>query len=186
MWGPYDCAIRLLRYRARRNCHALEHSNWDQLPRDRRALCCSSVYNIRLLDQMLAIVAGATLISYMIYTAYAEVEAKLGTRYLYLTVLFVAFGILRYLYLIDARNEGDDPARLLIRDMPLLLTVLLWISADKIVALVLGCAPRFLEINKCWNNCPAALISIRAQFSGVQRAGLWRLGDRHHLPTSAP
>lgn len=70
--------------------------------------------------------------------------------------------------------------------MPLLLTVLLWISADMIVALVLGCAPRFLEINKCWNNCPAALISIRAQFSGVQRAGLWRLGDRHHLPTSAP
>jgi 4-hydroxybenzoate polyprenyltransferase len=69
-------------------------------------------YSVRLLDQMLAIVAGATLISYMIYTASAEVEAKLGTRYLYLTVPFVAFGILRYLYLVDARNEGGDPARL--------------------------------------------------------------------------
>jgi len=57
-----------------------------------------------LLDQMLAIVAGATMISYMIYTASAEVEAKLGTRNLYLTVPFVAFGILRYLYLVDARN----------------------------------------------------------------------------------
>jgi len=67
-------------------------------------------YSVRLLDQMLAIVAGATLISYMIYTASAEVEAKLGTQYLYLTVPFVAFGILRYLYLIDARNEGGDPA----------------------------------------------------------------------------
>jgi 4-hydroxybenzoate polyprenyltransferase len=87
-------------------------------------------YSLRLLDQMLAIVAGATLISYMIYTASAEVEAKLGTRYLYLTVPFVAFGILRYLYLVDARNEGGDPARLLIRDKPLLLTVLLWIAAD--------------------------------------------------------
>lgn len=90
-------------------------------------------YSVRLLDQMLAIVAAATLISYMIYTASAEVEAKLGTRYLYLTVPFVAFGILRYLYLVDARNEGGDPARLLIRDTPLLMTVLLWIAADVIL-----------------------------------------------------
>jgi hypothetical protein len=43
---------------------------------------------------MLAIVGAATLVSYRIYTASAEVEAKLGTRYLYLTLPFVAFGIL--------------------------------------------------------------------------------------------
>jgi 4-hydroxybenzoate polyprenyltransferase len=89
-----------------------------------------SQYSIRLIDQMIAIVAGATLVSYMIYTASAEVEAKLGTRHLYLTVPFVAFGILRYLYLIDERNEGGDPARLLTRDKPLLLAVILWIAAD--------------------------------------------------------
>ena len=89
-----------------------------------------SQYSIRLIDQMLAIVAGATLVSYMIYTASAEVAAKLGTHYLYLTVPFVAFGILRYLYLVDKRNEGGDPSRLLIRDRPLLITVLLWIAAD--------------------------------------------------------
>jgi 4-hydroxybenzoate polyprenyltransferase len=90
-------------------------------------------YSVRLIDQMVAIVAGATLISYMNYSASAEVEAKLGTRYLYLTVPFVAFGILRYLYLVDVRNEGGDPARILIRDSPLLLTVLLWIAADVIL-----------------------------------------------------
>jgi 4-hydroxybenzoate polyprenyltransferase len=93
-------------------------------------------YSVGLLDQMLAIVAGATLISYMIYTASAEVEAKLGTPHLYLTVPFVAFGILRYLYLVDAHNEGGDPARLLIRDRPLLVTVLLWIATDLILLYV--------------------------------------------------
>ena len=87
-------------------------------------------YSLRLLDQMLSIVAGATLISYMIYTASAEVEAKLGTRYLYMTVPFVTFGILRYLYLIDARNEGGDPSRLLLRDKGLLVAVILWIATD--------------------------------------------------------
>lgn len=90
-------------------------------------------YSVPLIDQMLAIVGGATLVSYMIYTASAEVEAKLGTQYLYLTLPLVAFGILRYLYLIDARDEGGDPARTLIRDTPLLLTVLLWIAADVIL-----------------------------------------------------
>ncbi len=90
-------------------------------------------YSIRLLDQMLSIVAGATIVSYMIYTVSVEVEAKLGTRYLYLTVPFVAFGILRYLFLVDARDEGGDPARLLIRDKPLLLTLLLWVATDVVL-----------------------------------------------------
>jgi 4-hydroxybenzoate polyprenyltransferase len=89
-----------------------------------------SQYSVRLVDQMISIVAGATLVSYMIYTASAEVEAKLGTRHLYLTVPFVAFGILRYLYLIDERNEGGDPARVLIHDRPLMLAVALWIITD--------------------------------------------------------
>jgi 4-hydroxybenzoate polyprenyltransferase len=89
-----------------------------------------SQYSVRLVDQMISIVAGATLVSYMIYTASAEVEAKLGTPYLYLTVPFVAFGILRYLYLIDERNEGGDPATLLLQDRPLLLAVVFWILTD--------------------------------------------------------
>jgi 4-hydroxybenzoate polyprenyltransferase len=89
-----------------------------------------SQYSVRLVDQMISIVAGATLVSYMIYTASAEVEAKLGTPYLYLTVPFVAFGILRYLYLIDERDEGGDPAKLLLKDRPLLIAVALWILTD--------------------------------------------------------
>jgi 4-hydroxybenzoate polyprenyltransferase len=87
-------------------------------------------YSVRLIDQMISIVAAATLVGYMIYTASPEVEQKLGTKYLYVTVPFVVLGILRYLYLIHERNEGGDPARLLLKDRPLLLSVLLWIATD--------------------------------------------------------
>lgn len=90
-------------------------------------------YSIRLIDQMLAIVGGATLVGYMIYSASAAVEAKLGTHYQYLTVPYVVFGILRYLYLVQERDEGGDPSRLFLTDRPLLLSVILWIGTEIIL-----------------------------------------------------
>jgi len=87
-------------------------------------------YSVKLIDQMLSIVAGSTLVGYMIYTASPEVAQKLGTQHLFLTVPFVAFGILRYLYLVNECNEGGDPARLVLRDGPLLISILAWIIAD--------------------------------------------------------
>ena len=87
-------------------------------------------YSLRLIDQMLAITAAATLVSYMIYAASTDVEAKLGTHLLFVTVPFVTFGILRYLYLVEEQNEGGDPAWLLLHDRPLLLTIILWVTTD--------------------------------------------------------
>lgn len=90
-------------------------------------------YNVRLIDQMLAIIAGTTLVGYMTYTASYEIEAKFGSRYHHLAVLtvpFVAFGILRYLYLIDQQNEGGDPTRLLLEDRPLLICMTLWVLTE--------------------------------------------------------
>jgi 4-hydroxybenzoate polyprenyltransferase len=87
-------------------------------------------YTVPLIDQMISIAAGATLVGYMIYTASPEVERKLGTPHLYLTVPFVVLGILRYLYLIHAQGEGGDPARLLFKDRTLLAAVVLWVAAD--------------------------------------------------------
>jgi 4-hydroxybenzoate polyprenyltransferase len=90
-------------------------------------------YTVRLIDQMLAIIAGTTLVGYMTYTASYEIEAKLGARYHHLAVLtvpFVAFGILRYLYLVDQQNEGGDPTRLLLEDRPLLICMTLWVLSE--------------------------------------------------------
>ncbi len=90
-------------------------------------------YNVRLVDQMLAILAGTTLVGYMTYTASFEIEAKFGARYHHLAVLtvpYVAFGILRYLYLVDQQNEGGDPTRLLLEDRPLLICMTLWIGTE--------------------------------------------------------
>jgi 4-hydroxybenzoate polyprenyltransferase len=90
-------------------------------------------YNVRLIDQMLAILAGTTLVGYMTYTASSEIELKFGPRYHHLAVLtvpYVAFGILRYLYLVDQKNEGGDPSRMLLEDRPLLICMMLWVVTE--------------------------------------------------------
>jgi 4-hydroxybenzoate polyprenyltransferase len=83
-------------------------------------------YSIGFLDQMIGVVTASTVVAYMFYTVSPEVERKLGTHHLYLTVPFVLYGIFRYLYLVHQRGEGSNPTQALLTDRPLLLNVALW------------------------------------------------------------
>lgn len=91
-------------------------------------------YSLPFLDQMIAVVTGATVVAYALYAFSAEVAAKLGTTHMGLTIPFVVFGIFRYLYLVHMRGEGENPATLVLQDGPLLVDVLLW-GAAVVVAL---------------------------------------------------
>lgn len=83
-------------------------------------------YSVGYLDMLNHLVAGATLITYTIYTCSHEVVARLGTDKLYLTLPFVVYGLFRYLYLVQHDIEGGDPSSTLLKDRPLGITVLLW------------------------------------------------------------
>jgi 4-hydroxybenzoate polyprenyltransferase len=93
-------------------------------------------YSPYLLDQMIAIVAGATLVSYIFYTISAETIAKFGTTWLGLTIPFPLYGMFRYLYLVHKREGGGSPADLLLTDRPLLVCVTLWVLA--VVLIIYG------------------------------------------------
>lgn len=95
-------------------------------------------YSPQLLDQMIAVVATSTVIVYTLYTTSPEVQLKLDTTKLYITIPFVVYGIFRYLYLVHNRQEGGKPERVLFSDIPLLIDVLLWIGAA-CVALYVWC-----------------------------------------------
>jgi len=90
-------------------------------------------YNPYLLDQMTAAVTASTIIAYCLYTISEETVTKFGTKNLMFTIPFVLYGIFRYLYLIHHKGEGGSPERLIIRDKPLLLDILLWILVAIIV-----------------------------------------------------
>jgi hypothetical protein len=49
------------------------------------------------------------------------------------TIPFVLYGIFRYLYRVHTRNVGGSPARELLADKPLLLTIASWGLAGAII-----------------------------------------------------
>jgi 4-hydroxybenzoate polyprenyltransferase len=86
-------------------------------------------YTEKLLDQLVAVVTGATVLAYSVYTIAPETLAKFGGRPLYLTIPFVLYGIFRYLYLMYAEEKGGNPSEHLLRDKATLVNVLLWGAA---------------------------------------------------------
>ena len=86
-------------------------------------------YTPRFLDQMIAVVTAGALVSYALYTMSPDVVQKLGTPHLNLTIPFVIYGLLRYLYLVYARNEGGNPSSTILGDPSLLINGGLWFLA---------------------------------------------------------
>ncbi len=83
-------------------------------------------YSTYLLDQLISITAGSTLVAYMLYATSPETVAKFGTARLDLTIPFPMYGIFRYLYLVHQRRGGGNPTDLLVSDPPLVGCIVLW------------------------------------------------------------
>ena len=91
--------------------------------------CSLAQYSPQLLDQLISIVAAATLVSYAFYTVEPATVEKFGTDQLTWTLPFPIYGIFRYLYLVHREQGGGSPAEMLLRERPLLACVALWAAA---------------------------------------------------------
>jgi 4-hydroxybenzoate polyprenyltransferase len=78
-------------------------------------------YSTKLLDQMLAALSAAIVMSYFLYA-----KDTAHPRRFMLTSPLVLYGVFRYLYLVYQHDEGGRPEELLTADLPLLVTVALW------------------------------------------------------------
>lgn len=84
-------------------------------------------YNSAFLNQTLGILAAVTMMSYIMYTVSPEVEARLGSQYVFISSIFVLAGILRYLQVAIVDLSSGSPTKILVRDRFIQLTVLGWI-----------------------------------------------------------
>jgi 4-hydroxybenzoate polyprenyltransferase len=95
-------------------------------------------YPDSLLDNMLSMSAAYTIVTYSLFSfeispqstssaLYSVLPSVLKSpKWMMLTIPIVIYGVARYLYVIYEKGEGESPARVLLKDRPLLAAVLLW------------------------------------------------------------
>jgi 4-hydroxybenzoate polyprenyltransferase len=95
-----------------------------------------SEYSPYFLDQMISVVTASTVVAYAFYTLSPEIEQKLGTKHMDLTIPFVLYGVFRYLYLIHQKEGGGSPTKMLLNDKPILANIILWLVAVVMIVYV--------------------------------------------------
>lgn len=86
-------------------------------------------YSAPMLEQMLSISASATLMAYCLYTFSPSPITGKPHVAMMVTIPFVVYGLLRYMFLIHSRNAGGSPELVLLEDRPMLLNVVLYVVA---------------------------------------------------------
>ena len=81
-------------------------------------------YSVAFVDQLVAIVTGAGVISYALYTFQSE-----HSDALVITLPLFLYGVFRYLYLVYERGAGSEPEEIFLRDRPLQIDALLYLAA---------------------------------------------------------
>ncbi len=90
-------------------------------------------YSVAYLEQVNIILIGAAIVSYALYTVAPETVERFGTDALIYGTVFVIYGMLRYLALINNPENGGNPSKMLLKDRPLLITVAAWSLYNAIV-----------------------------------------------------
>ncbi|MGH2534887.1 MAG: decaprenyl-phosphate phosphoribosyltransferase [Thermomicrobiales bacterium] len=92
------------------------------------------LYSLSMLDQIIGVVAAATVMAYSLYTF--DSPAVPDNHAMMLTIPFVVYAIFRYLYLIHKHELGGSPEALLFADRPLLLCIVGWGLASLVILYV--------------------------------------------------
>ena len=90
-----------------------------------------AAYSVRVLDQYIAVTAMSALVAYVVYSFTAP---NLPDNHaMMLTIPFVVFGMFRYIYLVQIQERGENPEDVLLTDVPLLISIVLWLTVSLMV-----------------------------------------------------
>lgn len=84
------------------------------------------VYSEKVLSSMLYTSATLAITSYALYAFTSTTNPVTNRFILWISALPVIFGAFRYLYIVEQENKGEEPEEELLRDVPLLISVLVW------------------------------------------------------------
>lgn len=90
-------------------------------------------YNMEFLTSSMVVMAAVLIVSYIMYTASPDVVARAEGKTVYMTVVFVILGILRFLQMAFVQQKTGSPTLLLLTDRFLQLTVVGWLVSFGII-----------------------------------------------------
>ncbi len=82
-------------------------------------------YSVDFLQQLIAISATSSLLAYTLYTFTSPNLPS--NNAMMLTIPFVVYGLLRYLFLVNDSNQGESPEELILKDLPFKISVVAWL-----------------------------------------------------------
>ena len=85
-------------------------------------------YNLQFLDILITVSASLVILTYILWSVSDTVIARVGSSDLYLSAIFVIFGVMRYLQLIYVHKRSGNPSWLAITDAPLIVAVIAWVG----------------------------------------------------------
>ncbi|HAA90631.1 MAG: Prenyltransferase UbiA [Thermoanaerobacterales bacterium 50_218] len=107
-------------------------------------------YSFAFIDQMVAVAASGTILSYSLYTFLAPTSQGLMV-----TIPFVVYALLRYLHIVYHQNLGGEPEEILLHDRPFQVAVVLWLVTSLLV-LYFGSIPGVPVFAAIFSFCPGA------------------------------
>lgn len=90
-------------------------------------------YSLDFINQLLTLTTAVIIFCYIMYTVQSDVTQRFGTKYLYITTIFVLSGFTRYLQLSFVDNQGGDPVKIAIHDSVIRIVLLLWIISFGVI-----------------------------------------------------
>jgi decaprenyl-phosphate phosphoribosyltransferase len=90
-------------------------------------------YNIEFVNASMIVMAPVILVSYISYTVSPQIIQQFQSDELYITAIFVIFGILRYLQITLVDNNSGDPTNILLTDRAIQLSIVGWILSYLVI-----------------------------------------------------
>jgi 4-hydroxybenzoate polyprenyltransferase len=86
-----------------------------------------SEYSVTFTNQMATVAAAGVIICYALYTVSQRTVSIFKTENLIYTTPFVVFGIFRYMYLEYLNQKGENSTQIMLSDISMIITVILYI-----------------------------------------------------------
>ena len=84
-------------------------------------------YSVDMLNKYIIMFATLTIMSYALWTLEESTTNKFGTNRLIYSIIFVIYGLLRYVHLLDKNQDAEDPTETLLKDKGLLCVCVLYV-----------------------------------------------------------